>query len=660
MKKQFVSLVCIVLIGFSYINAQTIQIPDSIKQKVLLTVDTASITADEFAWFYNKYNSYLDSSLIVSIEESMQLFIDYKMKIIDAERQKLDTTDKFKDEFYSYLKSTAKSYLYNDTLEHLAKVQAYERLQTDYNISHIFIRSNVYSNPKDTLAAYKKALSLKKELEAGADFGKYAQLYSDDTFTKEYGGNLGYITSMILPLPYEHAVYASKKGSIIGPIRTEQGYYITKINDIRPTKGQVKASLIVIYHDSKHADSVRKAKLIADTVYNRLLAGESFDTLSNIYNLNQRLYSSKGDIGWLDNSMRYDPPLKEALFAMQQIGDITKPLYFDYGVVIAQLTGKSELADIKSYVKTINKLFKKDETRKNVVKEAFYAEYKKTAPYKQQSQTIANFISLVDNSILLGKWTKPSFTENKTLFTIGKESYTYEDFSQYLFENQKSKHISDKEVLVRMRLQEYVNNMLEQHAVQHLHLRNQEFARIMQEYHDGMIIYELMNNEVFQKANKDSAAVYQWYIAHPQDYLQTEGIRVSYFMCKDAKIAKKVVSLIQKPQSSFTDQSIVTTINKKSMDNVLLDSAVFYRGQDSFVDSLEWKTGSYHILENNKVMRITKHIPVQPMPFETCKNAVISDYQSYLEDVWVQSLRKKYSYSLNQSYFSLILAKNSQ
>ena len=124
---------------------------------------------------------------------------------------------------------------------------------------------------------------------------------------------------MILPLPYEHAVYASKKGSIIGPIRTEQGYYITKINDIRPTKGQVKASLIVIYHDSKHADSVRKAKLIADTVYNRLLAGESFDTLSNIYNLNQRLYSSKGDIGWLDNSMRYDPPLKEALFAMQQI-----------------------------------------------------------------------------------------------------------------------------------------------------------------------------------------------------------------------------------------------------------------------------------------------------------------------------------------------------
>ena len=86
----------------------------------------------------------------------MQLFIDYKMKIIDAERQKLDTTVKFKDEFYSYLKSTAKSYLYNDTLEHLAKVQAYERLQTDYNISHIFIRSNVYSNPKDTLAAYKK------------------------------------------------------------------------------------------------------------------------------------------------------------------------------------------------------------------------------------------------------------------------------------------------------------------------------------------------------------------------------------------------------------------------------------------------------------------------------------------------------------------------
>lgn len=661
MISRLFSFLCIISCFSTGVVAQTIQIPESLSNKVLLTVDTAKITTDEFAWFYNKYNSYLDSSLIVSIDESMQLFIDYKMKIIDAERQKLDTTQKFKDEFYSYIKSTAKPYLFNDTIEHLAKVQAYERLSTDYHISHIFIRSNKLGNPKDTLAAYQKALKYKKELLAGADFAKYAQLYSDDTFTKDQGGDLGYVTSMLLQLPYENAIYAAQKGSIIGPISSTEGYYITKIHDIRPTKGQISASLIVIYSESKHADSVKKAQIIADSVYDRLQAGESFEALSDIYNTNERLKSAKGDIGLLDNSMRYDPQLKEALFALPQVGDITKPLQLDYGFVIGKLTSRSSIPPIQAYVKTINKTFKKDESRKNVVKQAFYAEYKKMAPLKENHQTIAEFITIVDNSVLLSKWTIPAFSQNKVLFTIGSDAYRFSDFAQYLVEFQKTKNISDKEVLVRYRLQEYINKMLEQHAMQTLHLRNQEFARIMQEYHDGMIIYELLNNEVFQKANKDSAGVYQWYLNHTQDYLQNEGIRVSYFICKDAKVAKKVTSYIDKQQSkAFDDKGLLQIINKKAMDNVLYDTAVFYKGNDSFIDSLTWSKGAYHMLPNNKIMVIKEIIPIQPMPFESCKNMVLSDYQNYLEEQWVQNLRKKYSFTLNQEFYSKLLEKNQQ
>ncbi len=659
MNKHTIFLFLALQFASHFLYAQHIQIPDSIKNKILLTVDTAKITTDEFVWFYNKYNSYLDSSLKVGIDESMQLFIDYKMKIIDAERQKLDTTQKFKDEFYSYIKSTAKPYLFNDTLEHLAKVQAYERLFTDYHISHIFVRANKFGNPKDTLTAYQKALKLKKELLSGADFAKYAQLYSDDTFTKDKGGDMGYITSMLLPLPYENAVYAAKKGDLIGPVCTDQGYYITKIHDIRPTKGQVKASLIIIYHDSKHADSIAKAGLIADTVYNRLMAGESFETLSDIYNSNQKLASSKGDIGWLDNSTRYEPQLKEALFALTNIGDITKPLNFDYGIVIAKLTDKAELGDIHSYVKTINKNFKKDDSRKNIVKDVFYAQYKKIAPYKEISNNVAEFITLVDNSILLSKWTKPTFTNNKVLFTIGSEQYRYTDFADYLVEYQKTKNIGEKEVLVRYRLNEYVNKMLEQHAIQTLHTRNQEFARIMQEYHDGMIIYELLNNEVFQKANFDTIGVYTWYTNHTNDYLQKEGVRVTYFICKNEKIIKKIIPLIEKQQvQKYNDQYIVKTINKKAMDNVLLDSAEYYKGDNNFIDSLEWKKGSYHINSGKKILVIKDIIPIKPMTFESCKNAVISDYQNYLEEQWIQNLRKKYTYTLNDTYFNIILSKN--
>lgn len=645
--------------GFAQKNAV---ISDSLGQKILLSVDTAKIKTEEFVWFFNKYNSYLDSSLIVDLEESMEYFIEYKMKIIEAERRQLDTTTKFKDEFYSYIKSTANSYIFDDKVETNFKKLEYDRFANDYNISHIFIRCDKKSNPKDTLLAYQKALKIKNELLAGANFESYVTKYSEDSFTKENGGKLGFITAMQLPLEYENAVFVSKPGDILGPICTKQGYYITKVNDKRASLGQAKASIIVIYPEAKDDAGWAKAKQRIDSVYARLQAGESFEQLSDIYNTNQKLKQNKGSIGWFDNSVKYDSKLKEAIFSLEKIGDYSQPIQFvEYGYVICKITEKDKILPFETYEKIISKAIKNDESRKDLAKKTFYSNYKKQCGYKEYSGNISEYITLVDNSILLGKWAIPTFAVDKPLIKIADSIYTYKDFSNYLYANQKDKGISDKGILVRTKLEDFSYKMLEQKAIQQLPSTNKEFALVMQEYHDGMIIYELLNNEIFSKSSSDTVGLQNFYNENKNNYTQDESAIITYYYCKNEKVLKKLIPLIKKQQTEyFSDQFILNTLNKKEMDNIVRDTMTVFKGTNSFIDSLQWQKGTYHILENNKVMVFSDIIPVTVLPLDKCKNQVISDYQDYLEKEWLYYLHKKYSYSINQAVFDELHLKVSK
>jgi len=648
-------LTLFILIAFFSIQAfsQKKSLPDSLLSKTILTVDTLKVSVEEFLWFNNKYNSYADSSLRLELDEYSKLFVEYKMKVLEAESKLLDTSRSFIQEFQSYLKPTVRNYIYDKSIDDAYVNTVYERLNYDYEVSHIFIRSDKFSNPADTLKAYRKAQKIKADLLNGKDFASYAKEVSDDSFSKDSGGYVGYITALLMPMEYENAVYSSYIGELIGPVSSRHGYYIIKVTDIRKSYGQRRASMIAIYpYDSQKEADWKTAKIKIDSIYNELQNGKDFKRMAVVHNTNPTLLKKESDIGWFDNSMTYPSSMKEPIFELQNIGDYTKPIKQYYGYIIAQLTGIDSLPKFSETEKVVRRALQYDETRKNLKEKAYYAKLKKETNFKVNEQNFQEFINLIDNSILVGKWSIPHFKENKLLFSQAEYSYYYEDFAKFLLNNQKHKRIADKEILIRYRFSEYVDKMMEYYAFKKLPSVNKNFAMLMQEYHDGMIMYELLQKEVYQKAANDSVGLDGYYKANLDKYMKPNGVAVSYFYCKNSDVSAKAKKLIaKKTKKGYTDQMIVASLNKKAMDNVILDSVIYYKGDSKSIDSLDWVQNKIYEQDNNKLIYISRVIPAAPMPFEQCKSKVIANYQFWLEDLWKEHLREKYTYSINDDVF---------
>ncbi|MDR1761433.1 MAG: peptidylprolyl isomerase [Bacteroidales bacterium] len=654
--KKFYSICLFVLCGF-YSFSQPNKVGNK-EPQTILTIDSKPITTQSFMWFYNKYNSYLDDSLRLNFDDAMNLFIDYNIKILEAERLLLDTSVRFKDEFNTYLQTEANLFLYNSQSAEEFTNMEYARLATDYHIEHYFIKCSHYAAPADTLAAYNKALKIKKEAQRLGNFNRAIELCTKNDSVQKTSDDLGYITALLLPLNYENAVYAARKGDVIGPIATDYGYYIAKIVDIRPTFGQSKVSALIFYPDTEKSDSSWNAiKLRADSAYAQLQSGLDFTAANDIYNVHPQLKKDKGSIGWIDNSMRFDPKLKEDVFALRNVGDFSAPHKYDYGYVIFYITAIDSLPSYSSFQKSVAQALKTDPSRKNRDKKAMLAQQRKQSNMKVNSINVEDFIQKVDNSILLGKWEKPQFAPNKALFSIGDSTYYSSDFANYLESKQKSTNESDKGILVRKRLEEYQNTLLEQYAIRSLANSNPQFSEIMQEYHDGMIIYELLDKEVFSKVAADSVGLYTFYINNPQFSIAPESIETLQFTYSNNKEKKAIVKELRNAATKNKTAAQIIAALHTQYATLPIDSIRYIAGNNAFIDSLPWKKGAIHTITDNQILYINEVVESHQMEFNESKNQLVPLYQEYLEQQLMADLRKKHSYTINQPVFDAIKAQ---
>ncbi|MFW5851119.1 MAG: peptidylprolyl isomerase [Bacteroidota bacterium] len=640
MKK--ILFLCICSFSFSILQAQYNAIPDSLKQDTVMFVDTTAVTVQEFVWFNTKYNAYADKDIRLSLDEYAHLFADYKRKVIEAKRQHLDTVQAFKDEYDAYMQHLANSHLYKDEYEQKLIALEYERLKYDYEVQHIFIRCNAYANPKDTLAAYKEAQAVISDLRAGKDFSELAQSVSDDTFTKNEGGYNGYITALLMPMEYENAVYSSKVGEILGPVKTEHGYFVIKVLDKRPTKGQRRASIIVFYPSDKKSekdwDSVRTQAL---QTYEKLENGVSFDSLSMVLNKNAQLQKTKGDIGWFDNSVRYHPTMKEPILYLDSIGAYTEPIKMDYGYVIAQITGIDSLTPFSEYSSIITDIIKKDETRKNWKRQYAFRLFKGNHSVDISYTNFEEFISLVDNSILMNKWNVPKFKKNKPLLKIDDTQYYYSHFAEFLKKNQKSRNFSKKDALVRFRFEQYCEKMLAYHEFMDL-LQTDSLKMLSQEYFEGMLMYELMQKEVYKKALTDSVSLYSFYEQNKTNYMNPSSVNISYFTVDEPSQTKRLLRFLQKRPEQYADDSVLVEKVTNRWTQVYSARENFFKGTDSFIDSLEWKEGYIFSKDSITIGYINEVIAPYPKEFTEVKTQLIADYQVWLEQQLIARLQETY------------------
>lgn len=652
------------------------RLSESLLSDTIVTIDSTSYSVGDFVWFYTKYSSY-DSGDTSGVDFYLSKFIEYRMKVADAEYEQLDTTREFREEFFKYLKITAHDRMYKGAEQKrdaMVKLE-YDRLHWDYEVAHIFLESNEYDSPSAKRRVEKVVEQVESELASGATFESCVEKYSDDKLSKEHGGNVGFITAMVSPYEYENAVYSASVGEVV-KVRTTEGWYFIRVLQKRPTKGTVDAAIIIVYPQKENEEGWNNAKQTIDSVYAMLQSGVSFDSLSMRYNTNERLRETNGVLGLIDNGMPYERVIKETLFALEQDGDYSKPLKLPYGYAIVKRRWVLPLPGFAAYEAGYEKRIAADKSRNSVVDNEYLEEMKRTLSFNKYEDELEGSLQYVDASILLGKWTAPNLSTDVTLFELGGEKYGRNDFFEYLQSIQKNhlRDVHDKDMLVRIRFEDYVIRRLEFASMRNMEKNDKEFQYIMQEYHDGMIVYDLME-EVFQYAATDTVGMKFYFNHHRENYVTEPRKEQVTFTCADKKTVEKVQKLLDRQNSwylgapkvkdadkiAYYEQKgmpqmyIINSINAKKSKMVTVDvqDKILRRPEDIVETSDDGRKlagicDKPIVLPDNTITITYYYIESRQQTIKEAKEQLLIDYQRQVEELWLKALKKRHKAVVNQ------------
>jgi len=355
MKKKFFFLFFLLIVFIQSPQSQN-------NNEILLTIHDRKITKAEFERIYRKNNR--NSSIIdkKSLEEYLDLFINFKLKVIEAKELGLDITASFIKEFEGYRKQLAKPYLIdNKTNEELIS-EAYKRIKQEVRASHILIRVDINATPEDTLFAYNKTLNIRERLLEGEPFEIVAKRTSDDPSVKNNGGDLGYFTAFQMPYSFETAAYNTNVSELSMPVTTRFGYHIIKVTDKRVAQGQIKVAhiLLTVSQGAKQEEKEKARKKIVD-IYEQLKNDEDFGELAKKYSEDPGTAKNGGELPWFGVGRIMVREFENAAFALKKNGDISGPVRTSVGWHIIKRIDKKEIESFDEMKTQLENKISKDE-----------------------------------------------------------------------------------------------------------------------------------------------------------------------------------------------------------------------------------------------------------------------------------------------------------
>ncbi len=626
--------------------------------KILMTIHDRQVTLDEFERIYHKNNS---STALEqqTVEEYLDLFINFKLKVIEAEELGLDTTQSFIKEFNGYKTQLAKPYL-SDSEEVDALIQqAFQRAQKEINASHILIRANQDAAPEDTLRAYKKAIEIRDRILAGEDFGTVAKATSDDPSAKTNAGNLGWFTVFRMVYPFENGVYNTAAGKVSMPVRTRFGYHLIKVNDVRPARGELRVSHIMIMTPESMNDEQREdAKKRIYRLYDSLQAGMDFAEIARKYSEDRGSASRGGELPWFGTG-RMVAPFEDAAFALAKAGDISEPIQTSFGWHIIKLLEQKKYDDFESAEADIRANVTKSD-RNAYGKKALVEKLKRNHDFTEYRENLYPFYAAVDTAIFYRNWdVSKAAGLSDVLFTIGERSLTQQDFAAYLADNQGATR-QNLEVLVNHQYEKFVEDQVLQYEEDLLPEKYPEFKHLIQEYHDGILLFDLTDQMVWSKAVEDSAGLAAFYEDHRSDYMWGKRMDATLITCRDGEVAAFARDQFSKHKRKRPSPEEVQSLAYAEFNDSSCLSFEFnkYEAEDHpLAEKMDWNQPiSDTMEEDGKVIFLVKNRVLKPEPklLEECRGIVTADYQNYLEADWIEKLRAKYSVQVNQELLSEI------
>jgi len=629
--------------------------------KTLLVIENQKVPVSEFLDIYTKNNKNVDYSK-ASIDEYLDLFINYKLKLMEIQRLRLDTQKNFINEFQKYRDQLAQSYLIDkNTVDKLLN-EAYNRMQNDVRVSHILVKLSPYANPKDTLKAYNKALEIRKKLLNGADFAKLAIEMSDDNSARDQntadgrlipgnGGDLGYFNVFNMLYDFETAAYNLNVGDISLPVRTPVGYHIIKLTEKHPAIYRFKiAHILLMYPPNATTQDKESIKAKADSIYKEILRGADFAELANLHSEDKGSANKGGELPWL-TPFRLVPSFVQPIYNHKP-GDYIPPVETFYGWHIIKLIDKQSPPDFASVKQELlTKLYK--DSRYLLAQKKIADSLKQIYKIQYDKKLLVNLAKSINKDSLLKRSFKESQIPNldHILVKIDDHSIYIKDFATYIKKNQSLfTNTDDIQIFVNKMFDNFLNDKILEIEKENLEKKNPKFAAQINDYKEGILIFNLMDQNVWSKAMQDTAGLKAYYETIKNKYLTDEKAKIGIFKTNDAKIAQKVQKTLQKniQKSQLNPNLILSKINKKN--NVVSYDSMIIETKKLADIGLEKTVNTILSKENNnsyEIYWLQSIIAPQPKSLDEVRGLVISEYQTYLEKQWINELRNRYHWQVN-------------
>lgn len=620
---------------------------------ILFTVDDESVLASEFIRVYNKNLDLVKDESQKDIDNYLDLFVDYKLKLQEAKKLELDKKPNYLRELINYRKQLAKNYLTDTNVTEALINEAYDRTAYEVNAAHILVRLMENAPAQDTLRAYNEITTLRgRVLDEGFETVK-KEVHNGQTIFAE---DLGYFSGFKMVYDFESAAYNTPVGELSQPFRTRFGYHIVKIFDKRKSQGEVEVAHIMITKNQKSKDSTKQnLEQRINDIYTKLQQGESFESLAKQFSEDKSSSSKGGKLSPFRGGQLSSKQFEEAAFALTKKEEISKPIETDFGWHIIKLFNKKPVESFEKMKGQLEMKVKRD-SRSKLINKAFVNRIKKQFKVEENTDAINYFSNIVDDTYFSRKWSIPaSLDKEKLLNKVGDKQITYNDFAGYL-QNSQRKNKTKKALkdIVKEQYTEFLNQAVLSHYEDNLENESEEFANIVNEYRDGLLLFDLMESEIWNAAKTDTLGLKEFYNKNKDQYYLNERADAIVASTSKEKNAKKIAKYFAE---GWTEGQISEALNKKGKVNVIFTSGIMDKNHQALPSQFQFKNGVSKVYNHNKsfiVANINNLLPKEQLSFKDAKGRVVADFQDKIEKQWMQNLHNSYKVIVNKEVLNKV------
>ena len=636
-----------VMLGFS-----SSMMGQGFKKEVLFSIDNKPYYSDEFSRIYNKNIDLVKDESQKDLNQYLDLFIGYKLKIAKAYKLELNKNPKYVAELSSYRTQLAKNYLTDSKVTQELLEEAYNRYLSEVKASHILILADENASPTDTLIAYNQIVEIRKKIQNGADFETLAIENSQDPSAKDNKGNLGYFSVFRMVYPFESAAYNTKKGEISKIIRTKFGYHIIKVTDIRKNRGEISVAHIMLMKQND-ATSEEKSKTIINDIYKKIQQGENFGDLAKQFSEDKSTSDKNGEINRFASGQLSSAEFEDMAFALSKQKPLSVPFQSDFGWHIIKFQEQYAVKSLKEMTSELEEKIKKDE-RSRKISNSVNNKLRKEFPIQRDNNLYTAIKKIVATDLKRETWKKPTDKIfEKKLFSIKNKTIPATKFVDFL-DNQRKGFLSSKindNILVDNTYELFVDSELNQYYNDNLETKFAEFGYIMDEYRDGLLLFDLMEKEIWEKSKNDSIGLQKFYDINKDKYRWKNRVDISILSSTKMDFITKAQKMLKENKSiEFIKEQLNTADNVEVMQN----QGIYELENPIVPKNVKFELGLTDIVKQGEyyfVSKVNKLLFEGTKTLNECKGKLVNDYQQYLEENWVSDLKKEFTILVNQDAF---------